>query len=148
LGIEVAFKSWVNQLFTAYPMQIPIKPKRHVLVVDDEPAVANVMEMMLRFEGCDVQTAACARDALALLEENHFDVVITDYAMPDMKGDELAVLIKQRRPHQPVIMLSAHASMLKDSGRKIEGIDALIGKPFLLDDLRAAMTKSLAISPQ
>ena len=127
-------------------MQTPINLKRQVLVVDDEPAVANVMEMMLRFEGHEVQTVTGGREALALLEQNQFDFIITDYAMPEMKGDELAAIIKQRWPKQPVIMLTAHAEMLKGSGRAkaMSGIDALINKPFLLDDLRTAMARSLA----
>ena len=125
-------------------MQTPVNSKRQVLVVDDEPAVANVMEMMLRFEGHEVQTAPGAKEALALLEESQFDFIITDYSMPFMKGDELAAIIKQRWPKQPVIMLTAHAEMLKSSGRKMPGIDALINKPFLLEDLRTAMARSLA----
>ena len=43
-------------------MQTTAQTKRHVLVVDDEPSVANVMEMMLRFEGCEVQTTGSGED--------------------------------------------------------------------------------------
>jgi CheY-like chemotaxis protein len=125
-------------------VQTTINPKRQVLVVDDESAVANVMEMMLRFEGYEVQTVPGGREALAALELTGFDFVITDYSMPEMKGDELAAIIKQRWPGKPVIMLTAHAEMLKSSGRKMPGIDALINKPFLLEDLRAAMARSLS----
>ena len=129
---------------TPTPVTTPVSAKRQVLVVDDEPAVANVMEMMLRFEGHEVQTAPGAKEALALLEESRFDFIITDYSMPEMKGDELAAIIKQRWPKQPVIMLTAHAEMLKNSGRTMSGIDALINKPFLLEDLRTAMARSIA----
>jgi CheY-like chemotaxis protein len=125
-------------------VQTASNSKRQVLVVDDESAVANVMEMMLRFEGYEVQTVPGGREALAALEQTGFDFIITDYAMPLMKGDELAAIIKQRWPRKPVIMLTAHAEMLKNSGRKITDIDALINKPFLLDDLRAAMARSLS----
>jgi CheY-like chemotaxis protein len=125
-------------------VQTPDNSKRRVLVVDDESAVANVMEMMLRFEGYEAHIASGGGEALALLEENQFDFIITDYAMPDMKGDDLAAAIKQRWPRLPVIMLTAHAEMLKGSGRKMTGIDALVNKPFLLEDLRTAMAKSLA----
>ena len=125
-------------------MEKPINSKRQVLVIDDEPTVAAVMEMMLRFEGHEVQTVGGAREALALLEETRFDFIITDYSMPDMKGDELAAIIKQRWPKQPVIMLTAHAETLKNSGKKLAGIDALVNKPFLLNDLRDAMAKSMA----
>lgn len=126
-------------------MESSFHPKRQILVVDDEPAITQVMEMMLQFEGHEVKTAACGNEALALLAETKFDLVITDYSMPEMKGDDLALAIKQRWPDQHIIMLSAYAQALKDSGRNITGIDALIGKPFLLEDLRSAITKSLTI---
>jgi CheY-like chemotaxis protein len=123
-------------------METSFHPKRQILVVDDEPAVSEVMKLMLQFDGHQVKTAACGSAALALLKESKFDLVITDYSMPEMKGDELAVAIKQRWPDQHIIMLSAHALALKDSGRKLAGIDALIGKPFLFEDLRSAIAQS------
>jgi CheY-like chemotaxis protein len=125
-------------------MEASSNSKRQVLVVDDESAVANVMEMMLRFEGYEVQTVPGGREALAALEQTGFDFIITDYSMPKMRGDELATIIKQRWPKKPVIMLTAHAEMLKNSEKKITSIDALINKPFLLDELRAAMARSLS----
>lgn len=120
-------------------MQTSPKSKRRILVVDDEPAVANVIELMLRFEGHDAQIVTSGKEALTLLEQATFDIVILDYAMPDMKGDELAALIKQRWSGQIIIMLSAHADLIKNSETKTGDVNILIGKPFLLEDLRAAM---------
>jgi CheY-like chemotaxis protein len=126
-------------------METSFHPKRQILVVDDEAAVSEVLKLMLQFDGHEVKTTACGSDALALLAEAKFDVVITDYSMPEMKGDELAIAIKQRWPDLCIIMLSAHAPALKDSGRKFAGIDALIGKPFLFEDLRSAIAKGTTI---
>jgi CheY-like chemotaxis protein len=88
--------------------------------------------------------ANSGKDALVLLGMESFDLVITDFAMPVMKGDELAALIKAQDPQQPVIMITAYAEMLQSSGNPLTGVDRLISKPFLLDDLRAAIAHLLA----
>ena len=116
---------------------------RRILVVDDEPAVSDAIKMMLKFDGHDVQTANGSKEALALLEQGKFDLVTVDYAMQGMKGDELAAVIKQRLPHQPIIMITAYAEMLKSSGNPLAGVDCIISKPFLLEDLREAIAEVL-----
>jgi CheY-like chemotaxis protein len=119
-------------------------PTKRILVVDDEPFVCDAVKMMLAFDGHDVQTANSAREALDVFEKNKFDLVITDFAMPVMKGDELAVAIKAKAPEQPVIMITAYAEMLESSGNPLNGVDRMISKPFLLDDLREAIAKVLS----
>ena len=61
--------------------------------------------------------------------------------MAGMKGDALAIAIKQRAPEHPVIMITAHAGMLESSGNPLTGVDVVLSKPFQLEDLRAAITK-------
>ena len=116
---------------------------KRILVVDDEPFVCEAVKMMLTFDGHSVKTTNSAKEALTILETEKFDLVITDFAMPAMKGDELAAQIKARLPHQPVIMITAYAEMLQSSGNVLLGVDCLIGKPFLLENLRAAILKVL-----
>jgi CheY-like chemotaxis protein len=120
-------------------MPTPGNQMRQILVVDDEPAVSDAIKMMLKFDGHEVQTANGSKEGLSLLEQGKFDLIITDYSMPGMKGDELASVIKQRLPHQPIIMISAYAEMLKSSGDPLPGVDFIISKPFSLADLREAM---------
>jgi len=123
-----------------------VKPKiqvRRILVVDDEPFVCEAVKMMLTFDGHVVKTANSAKDALTALDSEKFDLVITDFAMPAMKGDELAATIKARFPKQPIIMITAYAEMLQSSGNVMPGVDYLIGKPFLLENLRDAIVRVL-----
>jgi len=122
-------------------MSAPAFPKRRILVVDDEPFVCDAVKMMLAFDGHVVETAGSAKEALETLDQARFDVVITDFAMPDMKGDELAAKIKARDPRQPIILITAYAEMLKFSGNPLAGIDFVISKPFLLENLREAISK-------
>jgi CheY-like chemotaxis protein len=124
-------------------MPAPKNQVWRILVVDDEPAVSDAIKMMLKFDGHEVQTANGSKEALALLEKGKFDLITVDYAMVGMKGDELAAVIKQRLPHQPIIMISAYAEMLKSSGNPLAGVDCIISKPFLLEDLREAIARVL-----
>jgi CheY-like chemotaxis protein len=122
-------------------MKTPAIPERRILVVDDEPLVCDAVKMMLEFDGHVVETVGSAKDALAMMEKGKFDLVITDFEMPRMKGDELAAAIKARDPKQPVIMITAYAEMLEAAGNPLSGVDLVISKPFLLENLREAIAK-------
>ncbi len=122
-------------------------PSRRILVVDDEQFVCDALRMMLNFDGHVVETANSGADALALFERGKFDLVITDFSMPTMKGDELAVAIKTRAPKQPVVMITAYAEMLQSAGNPLTGVDFVISKPFLLEDLREAVAKVAPVKP-
>lgn len=125
--------------------KVPKAPSR-ILVVDDEPFVCDAVKMMLAFDGHHVDTASSGKEALAMYQNATYDLVITDYAMPAMKGDELAVAIKAQKPAQPIVMITAYAEMLKASNQVLTGIDCVISKPFLLENLREAISKATAAS--
>jgi CheY-like chemotaxis protein len=118
-------------------------PQRRILVVDDEPLVCDAVRMMLHFDGHVVETANSAREALALFEKAKFDLVITDFEMPAMKGDELAAQIKARSPNQPIVMITAYAELLQSSGHPLKGVDYMVSKPFLLENLREAIARTV-----
>src|SRR5882724_11973079 len=130
------------------PKTGPVFPQRRILVVDDEHFVCEAVKMMLDFDGHIVETASNGKDALALFDKGKFDLVITDFAMPEMKGDELAAAIKARAPKQPVVMITAYAEMIQSSGVPLKGVDFIISKPFLLENLREAIAKVAPSKPQ
>jgi DNA-binding NtrC family response regulator len=113
---------------------------RKILVVDDEPSVCETVRMMLKLDGHEVKTADNAQSALVLFEREKFDVVITDYSMRPTKGDALAAAIKAHTPGQPVILITAYGEALRASATPINGVDCIVNKPFLLEDLRNAIT--------
>lgn len=123
-------------------MSSPATTPKRILVVDDEPFVCDAVKMMLEFDGHKVQTASSAKAALESFSPEKFDLVITDYAMPLMKGDELAQRIRERAPDQPVVLITAYAEMLQASQSPLAGVDSVVSKPFLLEDLRAAISKA------
>ena len=126
----------------------PAFPSRRILVVDDEPCVCDAVKMMLDFDGHEVETASNGKEALALFKKGKYDIVITDFAMPEMKGDELAAAIKAQAPEQPVVMITAYAEMIQSSGNAMKSVDFMISKPFLLENLREAIAKFTPTEPK
>jgi CheY-like chemotaxis protein len=117
--------------------------KHQILVVDDEPSVRGAIKMLLKHDGHEIRLADSGEAALAMFERDKFDLVITDYSMQGMKGAQLAVLIKQLRPDQPIIMITAFADEFKTYGKPPEGVDFIISKPFSQKELREAIIQVL-----
>ena len=115
--------------------------QRHILVVDDEPLVRQTVQMLLQGDGYLVDEAKSGAEALALFEPGKFDMIFTDYLMPEMKGDQLAAAIKRRSPKQPVVMLTAFPEKLQTSDCPLGGVDSFICKPFELETLRTAIAR-------
>jgi len=113
--------------------------QRHILVVDDEPLVRYTVQLLLQGDGYVVDEAKSGAEALALFKPGKFDMIFTDYLMPEMKGDQLAAAIKRRSPEQPVVMLTAYPEKLQCSECPLGGVDSFICKPFDLETLRSAI---------
>src|ERR1700744_983598 len=116
-------------------------PQKHILVVDDDPFVCETVTMLLRFDGHLVDTASSGNQALAAFQPFLFDLVITDFFMPFMKGDELADAIKKLAPGQLVMMLTAYPEKIEKPGCPVPCIDFLMSKPFEFENLRAVITQ-------
>ncbi len=117
----------------------PVTPPRRILVVDDEPFVCEAVKMLLDFDRHMVETARGAREALERFALAKYDLIITDFEMPEIKGDALAIAIKERDPNQPVVMITAYAEMLQASKNPLTGVNYIISKPFTLESLRKAV---------
>jgi CheY-like chemotaxis protein len=116
-----------------------IRGKR-ILLVDDEPSVRGAFRMMLEFDGHSVTEAKDGAEALALFAAGKFDLVATDYEMPVMKGNELAVRIKLLAPTQPILMITGYG---KELGDCMNPVDSILNKPFMMGELREAIAKLL-----
>ena len=125
-------------------MNLPPNPSRRILVVDDEPSVCHSVRLVLLRAGYEVNTAWSSVEALAILSKERHDLVVTDFTMPGMKGDELSEVIKQRWPETSVVMLTACAVNLRAAHLPLLSVDALLDKPFELDELRTTIEKVLA----
>ena len=125
-------------------MSAPAKQGHQILVVDDESSVCKAIKLLLEFDGHAVHTVDSGEAALALFEPGKFDLVITDYSMWGMKGDELATRLKARHPQQPILMATAYAADFHPAGKPSTGVDYIISKPFSLTELREAIAATVA----
>ena len=112
-------------------------PRYRVLVVDDEPLVALLTASMLEDLGHASQIAPSGASALSMLRSDRFiDAVITDYAMPDMTGGELATQIHRLHPDMPVILATGYADFPNNTAQSLPRLS----KPFGSHELAVILT--------
>ena len=118
--------------------------KLHVLVVDDDQSLCDVAEASLTNDGHTVEIAYDGKMALNLLKEGHFDVVLSDKAMPEINGEQLAAAIHLTLPDLPVILMTGFGDLMKTAADKPPHISEILSKPFTLAMLRTALNHALA----
>ncbi len=117
-----------------------------ILVVDDEPQILRALEITLRREGYDVETARSAREALTAAAAHPPEAIILDLILPDGRGTAVCRELREWS-EAPILVLSA----VEDESEKVEALDAgaddYVTKPFsveeLLARLRAALRRSV-----
>jgi two-component system, NtrC family, response regulator PilR len=114
-----------------------------ILVVDDEPNIIEILEIVLLDEGMEVLKSASGREALAILREKDVDVVISDIKMPDFSGVELLREARQIAPETIFIMITAFASTETAIEALQHGAYDYITKPFRMEDLRTVIHHAL-----
>ncbi len=117
---------------------------RRILVVDDEAVVGEAIEMVLALDQHEVVTVNGGQEALAAFQADRFDLILTDYDMPGMKGDKLAAAIKALAPRMPIIMMTAYGEALRLSGEFPLQVDLVMSKPFDFEELRKAVREITA----
>jgi DNA-binding NtrC family response regulator len=120
-----------------------------VLIVDDERAILDTVEILLRGEGFDASVAQSGREALERFDEVSPDVVLTDIRMPGVTGLDLLEAVRQRDPEVPVILMTAQASLQSAVKAVNQGAFYYLQKPFSNAELvalckRAAQVRELS----
>jgi len=116
--------------------------KFRVLVVDDEDDFRNTLIKRLETRKVPVTGAAGGDEALALLKEQDFDVVVLDVKMPGRDGIEILQEMKKLKPHIEIILLTGHASVESGiQGMRLGAFDYII-KPTPLDELLDKMQQA------
>ncbi len=116
-------------------------PPLSILVVDDEQFVRETLAEMVEVFGHRVRLADGGRAALALLEEDAFDLVFTDLSMPGMDGWELAREIRRRWPALRVCIVTGYGKEAGASPDADGAADAVIGKPFDFAQVEATLAR-------
>ena len=117
--------------------------KARILVVDDERSMQEFLEIFFRSEGYDVVTSGDVDTALVHLENDDFDVVISDIQMPGRSGIDLLHAAYEISPETVVIMITAFASTETAIRALKEGAYDYVTKPFKVDELRIVIEKAL-----
>jgi DNA-binding NtrC family response regulator len=122
--------------------------KARILVVDDDPQIRDLLTTFLERDGYDIETADSARSAIACLENDTYDIVLTDKNMPDGSGDvEAGMLviqyIKEHAPATEVIMITGFATIETAIEAMKMGAFDYIMKPVPMDELRRKIERIL-----
>jgi two-component system OmpR family response regulator len=108
-----------------------------VLVVDDEPNIADVIAMALRYQGFTVETAGDGHSALRAVSDFKPHLMVLDIMLPDMEGFEVAQRLGAQRSTVPIIFLTARDSTEDKIRGLTTGGDDYVTKPFSLEELVA-----------
>jgi two-component system, cell cycle sensor histidine kinase and response regulator CckA len=113
---------------------------KRILLVEDERLVRESIGRLLAKDDHTVVEANNGAEAFSLFTSGQYDLVMTDFEIPFLKGNELASRIKRLAPAQPILMITAHG---KRPGPD-NPVDAVLNKPVSLDHLRKAMAGLLS----
>jgi CheY-like chemotaxis protein len=114
---------------------------KRILLVEDDDGARQSIRLLLQIDRHEVVEATDGMEALRLFERDPFDLVVLDYFMAEMRGDELANRIRQLVPGQPLIMITAYSEKLSSAEKPV---DCVLSKPFSISDLRKAIERVLA----
>lgn len=115
----------------------------HVLVVDDQVSMRDTLTDMLEILGYESSAAESGEEALALLEEEKFDLVIADLNMPRMDGMALLGHIKSAWSNLPVIIITGYRTVHTEKKILQKGADGFIPKPCTMKRVRDVVAAAL-----
>jgi DNA-binding NtrC family response regulator len=115
-----------------------------VLVVDDERIAARNLEHLMKKEGYDVRSAQSGAAAFALLEQQPFDVVLTDLRMEKIDGMQVLARCKALHPDAEVVLVTGYATTESAVQAMKDGAFYYIAKPFRLDEVRKVVAEAMA----
>jgi CheY-like chemotaxis protein len=118
------------------PSHVMALPKITLLCIDDDRTVLECEKDFLESFGYTVMTASSGREGLEIAGLRSFDVVIVDYCMPEMDGQEFAIAMRQLRPLTPILMLSGSVDV---PGQALKVVDAFVPKGCLASQLMPAI---------
>lgn len=120
---------------------------RRILVIDDDPAVRDLLELILRKEGFEVVPAPGGAEGLNLFDPTSIDVVITDLCMPGVDGVGVVRELRRIHPSTPILALSGDEQSLANEPALrtalLEGVSRSLAKPFVRADLLRVIEEML-----
>ncbi|MBI3269874.1 MAG: sigma-54-dependent Fis family transcriptional regulator [Planctomycetes bacterium] len=116
---------------------------RRVLVVDDELNMLSLFRRILTEEGYEMESAATGHDALRMLEDSGFDLVISDLEVPGVDGMKLLKHVRQACPDVPFIVVTGYGTVESAVAAMKDGAHDYITKPFEREELKIVIRKAM-----
>ncbi len=121
------------------------KDPAHILIVDDEVSMRELLEVMLTKEGYTISCAENGHQAIAMIQHTSFDLLLCDIRLGDITGLNVLRASKERDPNTVVIMISAYASTETAVAAMNEGAYDYVPKPFNNEELKETIAKALRV---
>ena len=119
------------------------KIPKHMLVVDDEKSMRDLLTEYLNEYGYEVTCAVNGQDALQIYKKGHFDIILSDLFMEPMDGLELLNKIKEINPDAIFIMITGYPSIKSSIEVIKKGAKDYITKPFNIDEIKVKIERAL-----
>jgi len=118
--------------------------KYKVLFIDDEEELVSTLVERLEYRGVSADFALNGSEAIKMMRENSYDVVVLDLKMPGMSGSEVMSIIRKEYPQLPVLLITGHGSLDEEQDEKPEGAFDYLEKPIDLKDLIEKMQEAVS----
>ena len=117
---------------------------KRILIVDDEPEIVRVLQFRLEMNGFEIEGSHSGPDALEKISRFKFDLILLDYFLPSIKGDEVCEEVRRNADYSktPVIIMTAFSNYEPDYFKE-RGATEVIYKPLAMDDLMDKINASL-----
>ena len=115
--------------------------KKRILILDDEEMIRDLLCETLRKKGYDVETCATGKEALKMIGEYGYDLLVTDLRLPDISGMEVMTRLKKKQSDIGIIMITAYGSIKNAVKAMQKGAFDYVTKPFDLDDIEGRIEK-------
>ncbi len=133
----------------ARPARRPATAPRRILAVDDEPALARMIALMLAPEGHSVVTATSAEEALERLAAERFDLVVSDLGLgAGMNGWDLAAEVQTRYPGMAFVLATGWGAQIDLEEARGRGVHAVLAKPYRVAEVRELIAELAARGPE
>lgn len=119
----------------------------NVLIVDDDPSVADVLSEIVTTYGYQATLAASAKEAASLLAKGGIDLILLDLSMPEITGDQFLGFIRKHGFRVPVVVVSGQVEADREAELRSAGISGVVHKPFevaeVIDEMERALQQHL-----
>lgn len=114
-----------------------------ILIVDDEKSILDLLTVVFKKEGYEVQTSLSAKKALDLIDKDNFSLILTDMKLPQLSGMEILQYVKETKPYIPVVMITAYGTIKQAVEALKAGAVDYVVKPFDVEELKIIVAHGL-----